>query len=317
MKKTVLTLGLAASALVVFGQQDAQFTQYTHNKLTYNPGYAGMNGSICAVILYRSQWMQFPGAPQTGLLNIDAPVFQNSALHGGAGLTVINDVLGNDHSLFARACYAYHLPIGAVGKLGIGLEAGMIQKSLKFNWIPPDGTNTITTDFSIPDAGTSAITYDLNFGLYYNTQKLYVGLSASHLPQQELKKTQQFDFQNARHYFLIAGYTFDISSSLQLMPSVKVKSDAKSTIFDLGANVVWNNMVWGGVAYRMTDAVAAMAGFMQNKDKYSWKIGVSYDITLSELKDYSSNTPEVMLGYCFKIIPKVKTQSHINPRFLK
>jgi len=146
---------------------------------------------------------------------------------------------------------------------------------------------------------------------------LYVGLSASHLPEQQLKKANQFDFQNARHYFLIAGYTFDLSSSLQLMPSVKVKSDAKSTIFDVGANVLWNNMVWGGAAYRMTDAVAVMAGFMKGNDKYSWKIGVSYDITLSELKNYSSNTPEVMLGYCFKIAKKQKIQSHINPRFLK
>jgi type IX secretion system PorP/SprF family membrane protein len=317
MKKAIITLGLAVVAYAGFGQQDAQFTQYNHNKLTYNPGYAGMNGSICAVILYRSQWMSFPGQPKTGLINIDAPVFQNNALHGGAGLTVISDALGNDNSLFARACYSYHLPIGAVGKLGIGIEAGMIQKSLKYNWIPPDGVNTITTDLSIPDAGTSAITYDLNFGLYYNTQKLFVGLSASHLPQQELKKPQQFDFQNARHYFILAGYTFDISSSLQLMPSVKVKSDAKSTIFDVDANLIWNNMIWAGAGYRMTDALAFMAGFMQNKDKYSWKIGISYDLTLSELKNYSSNTPEVMLGYCFKLVKKVKTQSHINPRFLK
>ena len=317
MKKAIFTLALSSMFLAAFGQQDAQFTQYTHNKLTYNPGYAGMNGSICAVLLYRTQWMQFPGAPKTGLLNIDAPVFQNSALHGGAGLTIINDQLGNDHSLFARACYAYHLPIGAVGKLGIGLEAGMIQKSLIYNWIPPDGTNTITTDNSIPDSKQAATTYDLNFGLYYMTQKLYVGVSGSHLPEQSLKKANQFDFQAARHYFLIAGYTFDMGTSLQLMPSVKVKSDAKSTIFDLGANVLWNNMVWAGAAYRMTDAVNVMAGFMQTKAKYSWKIGVSYDITLSELKNYSSNTVEVMIGYCFKLTQKTKTQSHINPRFLK
>ena len=140
MKKAITTLGLAVTAFIGFGQQDQQFTQYTQNKLTYNPGYAGMNGSICAVLLYRSQWMSFPGAPKTGLINVDAPVFQNSALHGGAGLTVITDQLGNDKSLFARAAYSYHLPIGAVGKLGIGIDAGMIQKSLANNWVPPDGT---------------------------------------------------------------------------------------------------------------------------------------------------------------------------------
>ena len=65
------------------------------------------------------------------------------------------------------------------------------------------------------------------------------------------------------------------------------------TIFDLGANVLWNNMVWAGAAYRMTDAVAFMAGFMKSGATSSWKIGISYDVTLSELKNYSSNTPEL------------------------
>ena len=123
------------------------------------------------VAMYRQQWVSFPGAPQTILFGFDAPVLVESPLHGGAGLTVVSDALGNDKSLFARGAYAWHKPIGA-GILGIGIEVGMIQKSLAFNWTPPDGQSSINPDPSIPDATAKAITYDLGFGLYYTTPKL-------------------------------------------------------------------------------------------------------------------------------------------------
>ena len=317
MKKVITTLVLVASAVMINAQQDAQFSQYIHNKLSYNPGYAGTNQAICAVAMYRQQWVSFPGAPTTILFGMDAPVLVETPIHGGAGLTVVSDALGNDKSLFARGSYAYHQPIGA-GILGIGIEVGMIQKSLDFYWTPPDGSTSIGPDPSIPDAAAKALTYDLGFGVYYTTPKLYVGLSSSHLPEQLLANaTTQLDFKNARHYYVLAGYTFDINSSFKLMPSVLVKSDAKSTIFDVNCNVMWNNMVWLGANYRMTDAIVAQVGFQKANDKMAWKVGYSYDITMSDLKNHSNNTHEIVLGYCFKIVKKVKKQSHINPRFLK
>ena len=116
---------------------------------------------------------------------------------------------------------------------------------------------------------------------------------------------------------MLAGYDFDINSTFKLMPSVLVKSDAKSTIFDVNCNVMWNNMVWLGANYRMTDAIVAQVGFQKANEKMVWKVGYSYDITMSDLKNHSNNTHEIVLGYCFKIVKKVKKQSHINPRFLK
>jgi type IX secretion system PorP/SprF family membrane protein len=319
MKKIITSIALTITAVAGFAQQDQQFSQYMQNKLTYNPGYAGTSGGICTAVMYRQQWLQFPGAPKTMLVNFDAPVLQNTALRGGAGLTIMQDQLGNDNSLFARGAYSYHLPVGAVGKLGIGVDAGMIQKKFKDNWFAPDGTDG-ASDPSIPTNQISSITYDVNFGLYYTTSKLYIGLAASHLPGQVNKKTdgtKSLEFKNAQHIFLNAGYEFDLSSDFKLIPSVLVKSDLKATIFDAGVNVMYRNMVWLGGAYRMTDAIATMLGYQYVKGNNVLKIGVAYDVTLSDLKNYSSNTFEVLIGYCFKPVPKTKKQSHINPRFLK
>ena len=87
----------------------------------------------------------------------------------------------------------------------------------------------LALDNAIPNSATSAITYDVNFGAYYNTpEAIYWIISQSPSSAKFGKDKVEFDFQNARHYFLIAGYSFNLGPSLQLMPSVLVKSDAKS-----------------------------------------------------------------------------------------
>ncbi|MCC7301253.1 MAG: PorP/SprF family type IX secretion system membrane protein [Bacteroidia bacterium] len=313
MKKIIILLSFSVLASLGFSQQDQQFSQFMHNKLSFNPGYAGTNGALCAVAMYRMQWMGFDGAPKSLLFSLDAP---SRALHGGLGLTVIQDQLGNDKSLFARGAYSFHQPIGSVGVLGIGIGVGMIQKTLIYNWLPPDGQSSIQPDASIPDAKESSITYDLDFGLYYTTPKLYVGLASTHLPEQDVTKNQM-NFGVARHYFVLAGYTFDITGDIQLIPNVLVKSDAKSTIFDLNVTGMYQKMVWLGASYRMTDAIAAMLGYQKEMGKSAFKAGVAYDFTTSDIKNHSNGTPEIVVGYCYKMVPKQKTQSHINPRFLK
>src|ERR1035437_620748 len=297
-------------------QQDPQFSQNMFIKLPINPGYAGINGAICATAVYRTQWIGFPGAPKTLFFSVDAPL---QILRGGVGLTVMNDQLGNLNSTWVRGAYSYHLPVGQTGKLGIGIEAGIFQSHFANNWLAPDGTNGHTgiVDNAIPSADISKMTYDLGLGLYYRTDQLFVGISASHLPQQQLQ-AQFLDYTAARHYYIMAGYDFFLSSAFTLRPSLLVKSDASVTTFDANVNLLWNNMLWAGVSYRLQDAIVPMVGFAWSPTpKSTLKIGYAYDLGTSDLKTYHSNTHEILLNYCIKLVPKSKTQSHINPRFLK
>jgi len=47
-----------------------------------------------------------------------------------------------------------------------------------------------------------------------------------------------------------------------------------------------------------------------------FKLGYAYDVTLSAIKQHSSGTHELMLGYCKKFIPPVHKTGHMNVRFL-
>jgi type IX secretion system PorP/SprF family membrane protein len=324
MKKlfTKLTVAFAAITSISFAQQDPQFTQFMHSKLIYNPGYAGTSEAICANVLYRQQWVNFPGAPKTGLLSFDMPIGQ---LPLAIGLNVMNDQIGFDKTLFARLALSYNRRIGA-GVLGVGIDGGILQKQFNGTWITPDGANV--QDNSIPNwkaNGQSAanpnlnkLSYDLGFGVFYSiANKMYVGLSSTHLTAQDLRVTDSVKFALARHYYVVGGYTFNLGEGgiHGINPNVKVKSDAASTQLDLNLTYIYNNQFWVGVSYRMQDAIAPMLGARFLKDK-SLKVGYSYDVTTSKIKGYSSGTHEIMLGYCMNVKKKQKVTSYQNARFL-
>lgn len=324
MKKlfTKLTVALAAITSISFAQQDPQFTQFMHNKLIYNPGYAGTSEAICANVLYRKQWVNFPGAPSTGLLSFDMPIGQ---LPIAIGLNVMQDQIGFDKTFFGRLALSYNKRIGA-GVLGIGVDGGVLQKQFNGTWITPDGNSF--QDNSIPNyqangqaaanPNLNKLSYDLGFGVFYSiANKMYVGLSSTHLTAQDLKASDSVKFALARHYYLVGGYTFNLGDGgiHGINPNIKVKSDAASTQLDINLTYIYNNQFWVGVSYRMQDAIAPMVGARLLKDK-SLKIGYSYDVTTSKIKGYSAGTHEIMLGYCMNVKKKPKVTSYQNARFL-
>ena len=325
MKKifTTLTVALAAITSVSFAQQDPQFTQFMHSKLIYNPGYAGTSQAICANVLYRQQWVNFPGAPKTGLVSFDMPIGQ---LPIAVGLNVMTDQIGYSKTLFARLALAWNRNIGP-GVLGVGVDVGILQQQFNGSWITPDGNQvhdatipgyTSGSGTGITNPGLNKLSYDLGFGAFYSiANKMYVGISSTHLAAQDLKSSDSVKYKLARHYYLVGGYTFNLGEGGKhgINPNVKVKSDAASTQLDVNLTYIYNRTFWVGVSYRMQDAIAPMVGyrFLPNK---SLKVGYSYDLTLSKIKGYSSGTHEVMLGYCFNVKKPKKVTSYQNARFL-
>lgn len=325
MKKifTTLTVALAALTSVSFAQQDPQFTQFMHSKLIYNPGYAGTSQAVCANVLYRQQWVNFPGAPKTGLLSFDMPI---GDLPIAIGLNVMTDQIGFSKTLFARLALAYNRNIGA-GVLGIGIDGGVLQQQFNGTWITPDGNGvhdgtipayTSGSGTGITNPGLNKLSYDVGFGIFYSiANKMYVGISSTHLAAQDLKATDSVKYKLARHYYIVGGYTFNFGEGGKhgINPNVKVKSDAASTQLDVNLTYIYNRVFWLGVSYRMQDAIAPMIGYRFLKDR-SLKVGYSYDLTLSKIKGYSSGTHEIMLGYCFNVKKPKKVTSYQNARFL-
>ena len=215
-------LGLSTS---VFGQQDPQFSQNMFNRLFSNPAYAGSSDAICFTGLFRSQWVSYDGAPKTGVFSADMPI---NKINMGAGLTLWTDEIGFENTFEAKLALSYRFKIGSTSHLGVGLDLGYMQKSLDGTKLVPNQQN----DPIIPGNVSGNAIPDIGAGLYFNSSKFYAGVSATHLTENEID-LDKTNYKLARHYYLTAGYLFELTPSLGLTPSVYLKNDGKTTQTDI------------------------------------------------------------------------------------
>lgn len=307
----------------IWAQQDVQFTQYMNNRLYYNAGVAGTGGAICITGLHRSQWVGFEGAPTTQNITANIPI---QALRGGIGLSIVNEQIGYFSNVSARLGYAYQLQL-AQGSLGIGVGAGFLNRSLNnAQWIPsgvdPASGTPGTSDPALAGANASGFQIDLDFGLYYQSDRIWAGVSSSRMLESSLQ-VDNFPtgdktafFRNSRHYFVMGGYNWAIpGSNWELRPSALVKlSQGGPPTYEVNASGVYNKQIWGGVTYRLEDAVAAMVGYQFTP---SFRAGYSYDVATAQLSGSAGGSHELMVQYCFKIeIPPRIPGRYNNVRFL-
>jgi type IX secretion system PorP/SprF family membrane protein len=294
-------------------QQDPLSSQYMFNTLTYNPGVAGTSGMICATALNRQQWVGFTGAPATTVFNISAPV-SLFGIKSGVGLVVESDKIGFDKNINLSASYSYLMNFGP-GKLGIGLNMGMLNTTLTPNWQIPLGDNftPASGDPLIPETKESVVAFDAGLGLYYKTDKYYASLSVTHINQPKLKFTKGTPYIS-RHYYLTGGYTLQLPNpSLELLPSLFAFSDGKVVQFTLTSLVRYNKKVWGGVSYRAGDALIGIVGLELFN---GIRLGYSYDFTISDMGKTSSGTHEFMINYCFDLSLGKSPMKYKSIRFL-
>lgn len=312
MRKTRLAILAILCTSTLWGQQDVQFTQFANNKIFYNPGVIGSGDAICLSAAHRSQWVGFDNAPTTQNFSANVPL---DIIGGGLSVNFTNDMIGFFQDITAGIGYGYQMSL-AGGSLGIGLRADFRNKNVTSGvWAPPQTMN----DPSLVSLGSNSMATDISFGTYYQKDNWYAGLSSTRLLETRDILTSAGGSGNAeirgqRHYYLMGGYDIDLQNGFVLQPAMMVKTDFVTTQVDLNAAATYNNQIWGGVTYRVYDALSIMAGYQITKDL---RATYSYDLTTSSLRNSSSGSHEIMMTYCFTIeIPPKEKGSYRNPIFL-
>lgn len=327
MRKVLSLLLCCLSVSFAFGQQDKQFTHYMFDRMSYNPATTGFRG-FCGTLIYRNQWDRVQDAPNTTLFNAQGNL-QNVSLGPGSlgvGVSFMNDAIGFVRNNNLTVNGAYHLPIPGAGILSGGIGLGIINVGFKPNWVPPQTLDDLVIlDINNQIAATG---FDANFGLYWHSKdNYYVGISSTHLAPAKLDK---INYNVARHYYVLVGYNYDLgaqlgtSRKLELKPSVLLKADGSTMIFDVNvmADVWLNNYsyFWGGASYRLSDAIGLMVGYgfspANNTSKDMFKFGYSFDIMTNPLNVYGKGTHELMVNYCMFPPPPVVPR-HGNPFILQ
>jgi len=301
----------------IFAQQPTLITHYMFTNMAINPAFAGNNGGICATGLVRQQWIGFKDpdgsqtAPQVFLLTVDSPI---KALHGGIGGSLYQDKLGFYKNIGLKIGYAYKMEAGN-GDLSFGLQVGFQNGTYDFSKLDlGQGPGNLSEDPVLRDMSgkTSDMGFDMSAGILYKVpEKYYIGFSADNLLQSKAKKIA---YQYRRTYYLGGGYEWILPNNpaFELQPSVLLMYDGAAFQFNLSALVLYNKKFYGGLGYRLQDAVSVLAGV----NIKNLRVGIAYDISTSALSKYNSGSVEIMVSYCFKIDIDKFRKSYRNTRFL-
>lgn len=311
--KLLLLLVIISISIIGVAQQDPQFSQYMFNQMAINPGYAGSSDMICATALNRQQWVGFSGAPASTSFHANAPV-KPFGISSGVGLYILSDKAGFYKNLNISASYAYRLDLGD-GKLGIGVNLGFYNQTLEPEWYIPnsDYHQQPSGDPLIPENSESVFSFDMGFGLYYNTDNLYVGLSTTHLNEPKFNYAKGTPFLKRQYYFT-AGYNFQLPNPLfEVIPSVQLVSDGATSAITFNGSVMYNKKFWGGVSYKTGSAIVGMLGMQLFN---GMRIGYAYEFPTSDIIQSTTGSHEFMISYCFSIASDRSPKKYKSVRFL-
>lgn len=303
MKKLILLLIAIFFIVEAKAQQDEQMSIYMYNPLYFNPAYAGSKDAISAVAVGRFQWVNFNGAPRSQWFSIHAPLMQKSL---GIGAHMVNDRIGkrNRTSVFADVSGSIQLSKKNQSRISVGLSAGADVMGFDF-------TSSTVNDVNDPFYGMQINTTKPNVGagLFYYGNRHYIGISAPRLLEAKIRTDQDLEKQiNARHFFISAGYIFDLNSVLKLKPSTLIKYTPNAPItFDVNVSLLSYERLWTGVMYRFNESFGANIGIII-KD---FTVGYVYDFPFNGLRKHQSGSHEIFL----QLDIRTKKIPYTSPRY--
>lgn len=277
------------------GQQDPMYSQYMFNTLAINPAYAGSRNVLSVTGLVRSQWIGIEGAPKTQTISFDTPLPGKNV---GIGFQAFNDQVGITKTTGAFASYAYRLQ-GQNGTLSFGLQAGISNFRAQYSSV-----NLTSGGSGDPAFGqdVNALLPNFGTGIYYNSERFYIGASVPHLLNNQLNNgevsvTNGLVSRQYIHGFLTAGYVIDIGLDYKIKPSFMVRGVKGAPLqADLSANFWIKDALAIGAQYRTKSDVSAM---LEAQISPQIRIGYAFDRSITKLVNYNSGSHEIMLRYEF------------------
>ncbi|HBF20870.1 MAG TPA: hypothetical protein DDW81_12285 [Cryomorphaceae bacterium] len=310
MGKKLLTLIIVLAWFAPDGlkAQDAHFTQYYANPLYLNPAFAGVSKCPRITLNYRNQYPVLD-VYQTYSASYDQYV---SGLNGGLGLLAIRDEAGNGalSTTEVSGIYSYHLKVSRKFSFLTGFQATFRQRAINWDGFTfPDQIDPffgfVKESNELPPGNNVNSHLDLSVGFLGFTERFYIGATVNHItqPDESFFKTSKLPMKITGH----AGVTIPLgrkrlSNSLQnyLIPNIVYQVQGPydqltlSTAFSRGP-------ISGGLGFRTStanpDAIVVLLGYAP--DELAWKIGYSYDITISQFANDLGGAHEISLSYQF------------------
>lgn len=317
MKIKLKLAALAMCTRILLFSQDIHFSQFNMSPLTLNPAMAGVNYNIQALVNYKDQWRGVAVPYKTFAASFDARINKKPYRDNfwAGGINVFNDRAGDAKMGISQVnlTAAYHLGIAQYQTLGIGLQAGLAQRSMNFTalkWasqydadngynpnLPSNEPETISS-YSYGDVGAGIVwSYNNTSGLPHvednHDLRATFGAAVYHARQQNsFYKTSKEQLYPKYVLHGNALISMPNNHNIAVLPGFVFLSQGPASEFNFGSMIRYNIQqeskytgikksaaIYLGLYCRPKDALTPM--FLLERSPYS--IGISYDVNISKL----------------------------------
>lgn len=324
MARKLLTLLLALTGSYAAMAQDPQFSQFYANPLYLNPAFAGVQRCPQVTLNYRNQFPSL-GVYQTYSASYDQYF---AGIKGGLGFMALRDDAGNGALTLTEvsAIYSYHLQVSRKFTLLAGFQGTLRQRALNVSdFTFPDQIDAFY-GFVLPTneriSNQTNNQFDLSVGFLGFTEKFFVGVALHHLtqPAEGFLTSYQLPMKFTTHLgasIPLGRKRLHNSAQNNLIPNILFQN--QGTFNQITYSLSFNRRaVTGGLGLRQTfnnpDALVVILGF--SPEDWDWKLGYSYDYTISELSNIGGGAHELSLSYRFPCPTKKKRVQALKcPKF--
>ncbi|MDO4692735.1 MAG: PorP/SprF family type IX secretion system membrane protein, partial [Porphyromonadaceae bacterium] len=299
IKSLCLLATMLSSGQRLFAQTTLPVGQYTELLPHFNPASIAPGSELYLRAVHNRQLEGLEGASKSFLVMGDMPVSW-MGLRQGVGIQMSNEQIGlfKDTELTAR--YAIRLKLGK-GYLQVGLGGSIISSTFEGSkiFIPGGVEGLSPTDSALPAGDVSGRGIDGQVGLYYQTNRYYIGISANQLLAPNIMLDNLYHRERTRSYTLVAGYTHrTLSGKWQWQPSVLAQIDERQFYrVDMRLDTWYADRFRVALLYRPTLAVGLGLGMRFGKGY----IGYQYELPTTELRRASWGNHEILATYSMPI----------------
>jgi type IX secretion system PorP/SprF family membrane protein len=288
---------LASPVAVCTGQQYPVFTQYYFNEMVINPAFAGQHVQLSLTALYRNQWVNLPGAPQTFSTTGQIALLKNRL---GLGLMINHDEIGSYKNEHIYGSYAYKLHFGK-STVAMGVQAGfniVAADFSKLDLVNPD-------DLAIAFQTFNKLKPNFGAGILFQRKHYFIGFSVPFIINSAVAEGNFEGFVNEirqrRYYFLRSGAIFNFANTkdVKINPSILIRSqEGQPLSADFNLGFIFYDVFSVGASLRAGDAFIT---FIDLKLSENFHLAYSYDWTSSAINAFSRGSHEFMLNYRTRI----------------
>jgi len=310
-KRTTLILFIILAWISRGTAQDVIYSQFYANPLYLNPALAGAKLEQRITLNYRNEWPTI----EKGYVSYSATWDQYfEKISGSLGFVASEDVAGGGvyNRFIGGGIYSYRIRASHTVVLNAAIQANYLQYKLDWSKLLFGDqidfhTGSVGTTNEYSPAKLKVGNLDFSAGVLGGyKESLYFGVAVNHLTRPDIALYDGNENRVPMRWTVHSGILIDFFQGMEgedlrnfsISPNVIYVQQGKFHQLNLGMYVnkfPFVTGLWVRHNFGNPDAVIALIGF-QTK---TYKIGYSYDYTISQLSNKSGGAHEISFAWLF------------------